>query len=91
MIRFIKQVRRTQAAPLYNIGAASRLSGLPAWTLRWIEKHGLVSPDRTSGNQRLFSTNDVDHLLEIRRLLTKKVNLAGIRIIIRLKKDLGEL
>jgi MerR family glutamine synthetase transcriptional repressor len=82
VITFTRRVSRTRSTPIYNIGAASRLSGLPIWTLRWIEKHGLVRPRRTGGNQRLFSEEDVERLLRIRDLMEKKVNLPGIRIIL---------
>lgn len=64
----------------------SRLSGLPIWTLRWIEKHGLVAPKRTEGNQRLFSDLDVSRLETISSLMAAKVNLAGIRVILKMRE-----
>lgn len=79
------RLRRTKATPIYNIGAASKLAGIPIWTLRWIERHGLVSPKRTTGNQRLYSDVDVELLELIRALMEKKVNLAGIRVILRMR------
>lgn len=85
MVRTFKRVKRTRRTPVYNIGAASRLVGLPIWTLRWIEKHELVAPRRTAGNQRQFSEEDVERLDLIRDLMEKKVNLAGIRVILRLR------
>lgn len=69
------------------MGAASRLSGMPIWTLRWIERHGLVAPRRTEGNQRLFSDLDLERLGLIRDLMEKKVNLAGIRVILRMRES----
>jgi MerR family glutamine synthetase transcriptional repressor len=63
----------------------SKLAGIPIWTLRWIERHGLVAPRRTSGNQRLYSDVDVEHLELIRGLMEKKVNLAGIRVILGMR------
>ena len=85
MGRLDRPVRRTRATPIYTIGAASRLSGIPIWTLRWIEKHGLLSPDRTSGRQRLYSDEEMDRLREVRGLMELKVNLAGIRVILRMR------
>ena len=82
MVRVLKRLRRTPATPIYNIGAASRLSGLPIWTLRWIERNGLIAPGRTRGRQRLFSDEDVARLARIRELLEQKVNLAGIRVLL---------
>jgi MerR family transcriptional regulator, glutamine synthetase repressor len=85
MVRTFKRVKKTRRTPIYNIGAASRLVGLPIWTLRWIEKHALVAPARTSGHQRLFSEDDVELLIVIRGLMQEKVNLAGIRVILRMR------
>ncbi len=85
MVRTLKRLRRTKTTPVYPIGAVSRLSGLPIWTLRWLEKHKLLAPQRTDGNQRLFSDADVELLELIRGLLDQKVNLAGIRVILRMR------
>jgi DNA-binding transcriptional MerR regulator len=83
MVRTFKRVTKTRRTPIYNIGATSRLVGLPIWTLRWIEKNRLVAPSRTPGNQRLFSERDLEVLSAIRDLMDKKVNLAGIRVILK--------
>lgn len=90
MVRFVRRIELTRTTPIYNIGAASRLSGLPIWTLRWIEKHQLVAPKRTNGNQRLYSEADVALLVLIRDLMEEKVNLAGIRVILRMRLKEGE-
>ena len=86
MVRILKRLRKTRATPIYGIGAASRLSGLPIYTLRWIESHGLVAPTRTRGRQRLYSDEDLEFLDDIRELMSQKVNLAGIRVILRMRK-----
>lgn len=85
MGRLDRPVRRTRSTPIYTIGAAARLTGIPIWTLRWIEKHGLLRPGRTSGRQRLYSDDELDLLREIRGWMEQKVNLAGIRVILRLR------
>lgn len=79
---FLKRTRRT---PLYSIGVASRLCGISIHTLRWVERAGLVAPNRTEGNQRLFCEEDLDVLFEVRKLLAQKVNLQGIRVILRMQ------
>lgn len=85
MARLDRPVRRTRSTPIYTIGAAARLSGIPIWTLRWIEKHGLLRPDRTPGRQRLYSDLELELLREIRTWMEQKVNLAGIRVILRMR------
>ena len=85
MARLYRPVKRTTATPVYTIGAASRLTGIPIWTLRWIERHGLLRPSRTRGRQRLYNDFDLNRLRDIRGWMEKKVNLAGIRVILRLR------
>jgi MerR family transcriptional regulator, glutamine synthetase repressor len=84
--RLDRPVRRTRSTPIYTIGAAARLTGIPIWTLRWIEKHGLLRPDRTRGRQRLYSDVEMDLLRDVRGLMEQKVNLAGIRVILRMRQ-----
>jgi MerR family transcriptional regulator/heat shock protein HspR len=83
--RLYRPVKRTTATPVYTIGAASRLTGIPIWTLRWIERHGLLRPSRTRGRQRLYNDFDLQRLRDIRGWMEQKVNLAGIRVILRLQ------
>jgi MerR family transcriptional regulator, glutamine synthetase repressor len=86
----VSVVKRERTTPVYNIGVASRLTGLPIHTLRWIERQGLVSPFRTEGNQRLFSEDDMELIQEIRELLAQHVNVPGIRIILSDRAKDGE-
>ena len=85
MGRLYRPLKRTAATPVYAIGAASRLTGIPIWTLRWIERHGLLRPSRTRGRQRLYNDFDLNRLRDIRGWMEKKVNLAGIRVILSLR------
>ena len=87
MGRLDRPVRRTRATPIYTIGAAARLTGIPIWTLRWIERHGLLRPGRTSGRQRLYCDLEMELLRDVRGLMEQKVNLAGIRVILRLRRS----
>ncbi|MNZ98860.1 HTH-type transcriptional regulator GlnR [compost metagenome] len=56
-----------------------KLTDLTARQIRYYEQHELIVPARTAGNQRLFSFNDVERLLEIKSLIEKGVNIAGIK------------
>ncbi|MBI4061265.1 MAG: MerR family transcriptional regulator [Elusimicrobia bacterium] len=85
MARLYRPLKRTASTPVYTIGAASRLTGIPIWTLRWIERHGLLRPSRTRGRQRLYNDADLSRLRDVRGWMEQKVNLAGIRVILRLQ------
>lgn len=82
-------VERSRTTPIYNIGMASQLTGIPIYTLRWIEQHELITPERTNGNQRLFSDDDIDLIQEIRKLMEADVNLPGIKIILQMRLESG--
>lgn len=69
--------RRNMA--LFPIGIVMKLTDLTARQIRYYEQHELIVPARTGGNQRLFSFNDVERLLEIKSLIEKGVNIAGIK------------
>lgn len=79
------ELRRNMA--LFPIGIVMKLTDLSARQIRYYEQHGLIMPARTEGNQRLFSFNDVERLLEIKGLIEKGVNIAGIKQMI---KPVGE-
>ena len=68
-----------RSTPLFSMSIVGKLTGLSARQIRYYEEHQLINPDRTAGNRRLFSFNDVERLLEIKKLLDKGVNLAGIK------------
>ncbi|RHW37956.1 MerR family transcriptional regulator [Neobacillus notoginsengisoli] len=71
------KIRRSM--PLFPIGIVMQLTDLTARQIRYYEEHQLISPARSEGNRRMFSLNDIDRLLEIKELLDKGVNMAGIK------------
>ncbi len=77
---------------LYIISVAARLAEVHPRTLRIYEAAGLLEPARTPGNIRLYCEKDIQRVTFIRHLTREKgVNLAGVKMIIQLKKRLGEL
>lgn len=79
------EIRRNMA--LFPIGIVMKLTDLTARQIRYYEQHELIIPARTNGNQRMFSFNDVERLLEIKRLIEKGVNIAGVK---QMLQPLGE-
>ncbi|WLD95247.1 MerR family transcriptional regulator [Alkalihalobacillus sp. AL-G] len=78
------QVRRNM--PLFSIGIVKQLTELSARQIRYYEEQSLITPARSKGNTRMFSFNDVDRLLEIKALIERGVNLAGIREVFEMKE-----
>jgi MerR family transcriptional regulator/heat shock protein HspR len=78
--------------PLYVISVASRLLQLHPQTLRKYEREGFVAPSRTSGNLRLYSTDDIDRLRQVKKLVEEQgVNLAGVQLALGLTKEIRGL
>lgn len=76
----------------FLISVAAELAGMHAQTLRTYDRLGLVTPQRTSGGGRRYSTRDVELLREIQRLSQEEgVNLAGIKRIIDLENQVDTL
>lgn len=79
-----------RSMPLFAIGIVMKLTELTARQIRYYEEHDLIHPERTGGNQRLFSFNDVDRLLEIKDLLDKGLNIAGIKLMLQEEEEVIE-
>lgn len=72
--------------PVYVISVVSKLVELPAWTLRALDKAGIVKPKRIGKKSRLYSLKDVKKLEYIHYLMEDKgVNIRGIKIILELE------
>lgn len=70
--------------PVYVISVASKLVDLPVWTLRQLDKAGVVCPKRIGKKSRLYSLKDIRRLEYIHYLMEeKRVNIHGIKIIIK--------
>jgi MerR family transcriptional regulator, glutamine synthetase repressor len=79
-----------RSMPLFPIGIVMQLTELSARQIRYYEENELISPARTEGNRRMFSFNDVDRLLEIKKLIEQGVNLAGIKQLFEMKKQVDQ-
>lgn len=67
--------------PLYVISVAARLLELHPQTLRKYEREGFVSPSRTTGNLRLYSSQDLERLRQVKYLVEDRgINLAGVQL-----------
>lgn len=82
--------RSDRNRPLYMISVAAELAGVHPQTLRAYEQKGLVSPQRTSGNTRMYSPADIERLELINELTGEGINLAGVIRILDLRGRLDE-
>ena len=76
--------------PLYMISVAAELTGMHPQTLRVYESKGLVNPQRSGGNTRLYSRADIERLELINQLTDEGINLAGVVRILDMKTQMDE-
>ena len=89
----MKKIKKTdrivrENEPLYVMSVASRICSIPEWTLRMIDKEGILSPARSRGEHRIYSQEEIKKLLEIKKLMKRKINREGIRMIMTLRREL---
>ncbi|HJW66467.1 MAG TPA: helix-turn-helix transcriptional regulator [Gaiellaceae bacterium] len=78
--------------PRYMISIAAELVGMHPQTLRQYEEKGLVRPQRTAGNTRLYSEADLERLRLVQRLTTELgLNLAGVEAVLGLEEQLRRM
>jgi MerR family transcriptional regulator/heat shock protein HspR len=71
--------------PLFTISVVSRILGIHTQTLRIYDREGLVCPERTSSNRRLYSEKNIKRLEYVCHLVHERgVNISGAKIILEL-------
>ncbi|MDA1097133.1 MAG: MerR family transcriptional regulator, partial [Chloroflexi bacterium] len=61
-------------------------------TLRYYERSGLVNPQRSPGNVRYYSDQDVAMILRVKSLVDDLgVNLAGVEVILRMNHQMAQM
>ncbi|MCC6237435.1 MAG: MerR family transcriptional regulator [Dehalococcoidia bacterium] len=78
--------------PVFEISVVARIVGVHQQTLRSYERMGLVAPQRTRGNTRLYSQHDIQRLQQVRRLVNELgINVSGVEVILRMSRQIEEL
>ncbi|KAF1303929.1 MULTISPECIES: MerR family transcriptional regulator [Enterococcus] len=78
-----KELRRSMS--VFPIGTVMKLTDLTARQIRYYEEQDLIHPERSEGNRRMYSLNDIDILLEIKDYLSEGLNMAGIKHVYQMK------
>ncbi|MFW5995939.1 MAG: MerR family transcriptional regulator [Halanaerobiaceae bacterium] len=58
---------------------AKERTGLSARQIRYYDEEDLIFPERSEGNQRLFSERDIRKLKEIKRLLKEGYTISAVK------------
>lgn len=71
------------------ISIAAELAAMHPQTLRLYERRGLLQPQRSAKNTRLYSRADVDRLQRIQALTELGLNLAGVERVLALEQQMA--
>ena len=78
--------------PRYVISIAARMLDVHTHTLRYYERVGIIQPQRSRGNVRLYSDYDIALLKRVKALVDDMgINLPGVEVILRMMQRVGEL
>lgn len=79
----------SDGTPKYTIRIVAQMVGMHEQSLRMYERKGLICPQRSEGNIRLFSDADVERVRQIKRLVEDLgVNLAGAEVILHMREQM---
>jgi len=77
---------------VFMISVAAELASMHPQTLRVYEARGLVEPQRSPKNTRLYSQRDVERLRRIQRMTSEQgLNLAGVETVLSLEREVEKL
>ncbi|MGZ8621598.1 MAG: heat shock protein transcriptional repressor HspR [Solirubrobacterales bacterium] len=93
-----RRVRHTIEASIdsergvFMISVAAELAEMHPQTLRMYEARGLIAPQRSPKNTRLYSQRDVERLRRIQRMTSREgLNLAGVETVLEMERRVEEM
>ena len=78
-------------AAFFTVGQAGDLLGVPAATLRRFDAAGAVSPARSAGGQRRYSSNQLSHARRLVDLVAEGLSLQAAARIAALEDEVATL
>jgi MerR family transcriptional regulator, heat shock protein HspR len=76
---------------VFMISVAAELAHMHPQTLRMYEARGLIAPQRSPKNTRLYSQRDVERLRHIQQLTSDGLNLAGVETVLALEAEVERM
>jgi len=70
----------------FTMAIAVRLTGVEPYRIRKYEEGGLLTAERTEGNQRLFSESDIEIIKQAAKLEEEGINVEGIKAILAMRR-----
>jgi MerR family transcriptional regulator/heat shock protein HspR len=71
---------------VYVISAVSHIVHIPVWTLRILDREGIIQPKRKGKKTRFYCFKDIERLEYVHYLMEEKgINISGIKFILQAK------
>src|SRR4051794_39927477 len=80
-----------QTLAFFTMGQVSAMLDVQQPFLRRLEDFELVAPERSEGNQRRYSREDIDRVAEVVGLIDEGLTLAGVRRVLELQAEVDAL
>jgi MerR family transcriptional regulator/heat shock protein HspR len=77
---------------VFMISVAAELAHMHPQTLRMYEARGLIEPQRSPRNTRLYSQRDVERLRRIQQMTSEQgLNLAGVETVLEMEERVAKM
>ena len=80
-----------RAVPLFTVGQVADMLGVQQAFLRRLDRHDVVSPARSGGQQRRYSRLDVAQVQQALTLIGDGLTLPGVRRVLELQAEVRAL
>ena len=80
-----------ESRAVFMISVAAELAEMHPQTLRMYESRGLITPQRSPKNTRLYSYEDVERLRRIQSMTEQGLNLAGVETVLELEQQIARM
>lgn len=86
------EVEIDEDLPVFTTGVICRLLDIPVWTLKQLDKEGIVSPPRGSEGQiRLYSKRELGKLKHCWYYIKeRRVKITGLKVVLELEREFKE-
>jgi MerR family transcriptional regulator, glutamine synthetase repressor len=80
------KIRKDRGLNNFTMAITVKLTGIEPYRIRKYEEGGLLTPERTEGNQRLFSESDIIIIKQAAELEDEGINVEGIKVILSMRR-----
>ena len=81
-----KPEKKIEGPNNFTMAIAVRMTGVDPYRIRKYEEGGLLTAERTGGNQRLFSESDIEIIKQAAKLEDEGINVEGIKAILAMRR-----